>query len=157
MKTSTDTGTPVVPFSVVTSTQTINGVTVQPGVYITDAFIKNGTITNVKIADAAIDNAKIASLSADKINAGTISTNRLNIDGTTLSSDPNTGALRCVDAINANQITAGNISATVMQGTTVFADKLEGDVNTLRAFRDTSPQSFAGGANTGTYGGLLTF
>ena len=44
-----------------------------------------------------------------------------------------------------------------MQGTTVFADKLEGDVNTLRAFRDTTAQSFAGGANTGTYGGLLTF
>ena len=58
---------PIIPFSVNTSAQTINGVSVPAGVYIDTAYIKNGTITNTKIADAAIDNAKIASLSADKI------------------------------------------------------------------------------------------
>jgi hypothetical protein len=68
---------PIVPFSVTTSAQTINGVSVPAGVYIESSYIKNGTITNAKIADAAIDNAKIASLSADKINAGTLSADRI--------------------------------------------------------------------------------
>lgn len=40
----------------------INGVPIPVGVYMRDAFIGNGTITNAKIANAAIDNAKIANL-----------------------------------------------------------------------------------------------
>lgn len=75
-----------VPFIVQASATTIGGVAVPAGVYMTDAFIRNGSIINAKIADAAIDNAKIASLDAGKINAGTISTSRLNIDGSTLTS-----------------------------------------------------------------------
>lgn len=86
LKTASDTGTPLVPFIVTTSTQVVNGVSVPPGVYIADAFIKNGTITNAKIGNAAIDDAKIASLSANKITAGTIDTARLAIDNITLDS-----------------------------------------------------------------------
>lgn len=62
------------PFIVQTTTTTIGGVTVNPGVYMDAAYIENGTITNAKIANAAIDNAKITDLSATKITAGTIST-----------------------------------------------------------------------------------
>lgn len=51
---------PAMPFIVRTTATTINGVTVPVGVYITDAFIQNGTITNAKIGNAAIDSAKIA-------------------------------------------------------------------------------------------------
>lgn len=51
--------TPIVPFVVNTTTQTVNGVSVPPGVYMDAAFIKNGTITNAKIGNAAIDSAKI--------------------------------------------------------------------------------------------------
>lgn len=40
----------------------INGVLVPVGVYMRDAFIGNGTISNAKIGNAAIDNAKIADL-----------------------------------------------------------------------------------------------
>jgi len=40
----------------------INGVPVPVGVYMRDAFIANGTISNAKIGNAAIDNAKIANL-----------------------------------------------------------------------------------------------
>lgn len=65
--------TPVIPFIVTTTPQTINGVTVPVGVYINGAFIQNGTITNAKIGNAAIDDAKIANLSAGKITAGSIS------------------------------------------------------------------------------------
>ena len=52
--------TPIVPFVVNTTTQTVNGVAVPPGIYMDAAFIKNGTISNAKIATAAIDSAKIA-------------------------------------------------------------------------------------------------
>ena len=62
----------VSPFVVQTSTTTINGTSVPPGVYIRDAYIHDATITNAKIANLAVDNAKIASLSATKITAGAI-------------------------------------------------------------------------------------
>ena len=75
-----------VPFIVQASATTINGVAVPAGVYMTDTFIRNGSIINAKIANGTIDNAKIANLDAGKINAGTISTSRLNIDGSTLTS-----------------------------------------------------------------------
>lgn len=63
---------PAMPFIVQTTPTTINGVNVPVGVYINDAFIRNGTIINAMIANLAVDNAKIANLSADKITAGTI-------------------------------------------------------------------------------------
>jgi hypothetical protein len=51
---------PAMPFIVRTTATTINGVSVPVGVYITDAFIQNGTITNAKIANLGVDTAKIA-------------------------------------------------------------------------------------------------
>jgi hypothetical protein len=63
---------PAMPFIVRTTATTIGGVSVPVGVYMADAFIQNGTITNAKIANLAVDNAKIANLSADKLTAGSI-------------------------------------------------------------------------------------
>lgn len=64
--------TPIIPFVVNTTAQTINGVSVPAGIYMDAAFIKNGTITNAKIGNATIDDAKIASVNAGKISAGSI-------------------------------------------------------------------------------------
>lgn len=61
--TGTPTIAPAVPFIVRTTATTIGGVNVPAGVYMTDAFIQNGTISNAKIANLAVDNAKIANLS----------------------------------------------------------------------------------------------
>lgn len=61
------------PFIVQTTPTTINGVDVPAGVYIEDGFIKNGTITNLKVANGAIDDLKVASVSASKLTAGSIS------------------------------------------------------------------------------------
>lgn len=47
------------PFVVVTTTQTLNGETVEPGVYIDTATIQKATITEALIGNAAITNAKI--------------------------------------------------------------------------------------------------
>lgn len=75
------------PFMVVTSPQTINGVTYPAGTWIDVALIANATIGTAKIADLAVTGAKIAnatitdanisSLNADKITAGTINADRI--------------------------------------------------------------------------------
>lgn len=54
--------TEITPFIVQTSPTTLNGVSVPTGVYISEAFIRNGAIANAKIGNAAIDDAKIANL-----------------------------------------------------------------------------------------------
>jgi len=66
--------TSVIPFIVQASATTINGVSVPAGVYMNDAYIRNGTITNAKIGAAAVDNAKIAdaSITTAKIGAAQI-------------------------------------------------------------------------------------
>jgi hypothetical protein len=51
---------PSMPFIVQTTATTLNGVNVPVGVYMRDAFILNGSITNAKIGTAAIDTVKIA-------------------------------------------------------------------------------------------------
>ena len=60
------------PFVVQATPTTINGVAVPAGVYMADAFVQNGTITNAKIANLAVDDAKVASLSVSKLTAGSI-------------------------------------------------------------------------------------
>jgi hypothetical protein len=67
----------VLPFVVQTTATTINGESVPAGVYIDQAYIKNGTITNAKIGDAAIDDAKIANLDAGKITTGYLDADRI--------------------------------------------------------------------------------
>lgn len=86
---------PAMPFIVRTTATTIGGVAVPVGVYITDAFIQNGTISNAKIANAAIDDAKIASLSANKITTGYLSADRIE-----------------AASITADKIGSGTISAS---------------------------------------------
>ena len=112
-----------VPFVVQASATTINGVAVPAGVYMSDAFVKNGSIVNAKIGNAAIDNAKISSLSADKLTAGTVNTSRLNIDAATLTADPTTGALQ-VNEISANKVTSGTIATSLinLDGATITAN-----------------------------------
>lgn len=60
------------PFVIRTTTTTIGGKTVDPGVYIDSAQITNGSITNAKIANLAVDDATIASVSAGKLTAGNL-------------------------------------------------------------------------------------
>ena len=114
-----------VPFIVQSSATTINGVSVPAGVYITDAFVRNGSIVNAKIANAAIDNAKISNLSADKLNAGKVSTSLLNIDGATLTSSIINGvATLIVNEISANKVTSGTIATSLLDldGSTITAN-----------------------------------
>tara|TARA_A100000164_G_scaffold177710_1_gene157825 strand:- start:11905 stop:14043 length:2139 start_codon:yes stop_codon:yes gene_type:complete len=54
-----------VPFVVVTSPTTQNGVTVPAGTYIHSAMIANGTIANAQIGNLAVDSAQIADLAVE--------------------------------------------------------------------------------------------
>lgn len=72
--------TPIIPFTVTTTPTVENGVTIQPGVYINSAFIK----------DASITSAKIGSIQADKITTGSLKVT-IGLDG-----DLNVGTGRIV-------------------------------------------------------------
>jgi hypothetical protein len=101
---------PAMPFIVRTTTVTINGVNVPEGVYMNDAFIQNGTITNAKIANLAVDNAKVANLDAAKINTGYLSADRIqagSIDTKLLNVD---AAAITYGYINVARIADGTIS-----------------------------------------------
>ena len=99
---------PAEPFIVRTTPTTINGVSVPVGVYMTDTFIQNGTITTAKIGDLAVDTAKIADaaitnlkvndLNGQKIDAGSITADKL-----------------AAGTITANELAAGTIDATRLQ------------------------------------------
>ena len=71
------------PFMVLTSPQTIGGVTYPAGTWMDVALIANATIGTAHIQDASITNAKIASLSAEKITAGIISADRIGANSIT--------------------------------------------------------------------------
>jgi hypothetical protein len=96
------------PFTVQTTPTVVNGVPVPVGVYITDAFIKNGTITNAKIADAAIDNAKIISLDASKITTGFLDAKR--IQAGDITADKITVNTLSVLSPNLGNITGGSLN-----------------------------------------------
>lgn len=66
-----------VPFAVLTTAQTINGVTFEPGVYIDGGSINHLSVGTAQLADLAVDNAKIANLSAEKITAGDVDADRM--------------------------------------------------------------------------------
>ena len=104
----------ILPFIVQATPTTINGLAVPAGVYINDAFIRNGTITNAKIGNAAIDDAKIANLSAAKIIAGSLAVGQYiqssnyipGAQGWRINAD---GSAQFMAANIAGQLTAGQI------------------------------------------------
>ena len=103
MRGGTNTAAATVPFAVQATAATINGESVPAGVYMADAFIKNGSI----------ESAKIGSLNASKITAGFISADRINgnsIEASKLSIDNNVFA----EASNGDLILAtGSATAGV--------------------------------------------
>jgi hypothetical protein len=110
---------PAMPFIVRTTATTIGGVAVPVGVYITDAFIQNGTISNAKIANLAVDVAKIADLTvtAAKIANATITAAKI--------TDATITAAKIADAtITAAKITDATITGAKIADATITAAKI---------------------------------
>jgi hypothetical protein len=123
--------TPTAPFIVRTTPVNLGGVEVPVGVYITDGYIQNGTITNAKIANLAVDSAKIASITADKIIAGSINVGQYiqssnyvsgsagwKIDG---GGSAEFGAASIRGQLVASQINSNGLSIRAADGTVILS------------------------------------
>jgi len=148
---------PAMPFIVRTTSTTIGGVAVPAGVYMTDAFIQNGTITNAKIANLAVDNAKISSLAVDKLTAGSIAVGEhiqstgyvagsagWRIDGNGNAEFSN---VTVRGNVTGSTITGGTISGALITGAT-----LQTAATGQRIVMDTQGLLFLAGATTGKFG-----
>lgn len=121
--TGTPSEDPSYPFIVRTTQTTLNGETVPAGVYMKDAFIQNGTITNAKIGDAAIDNAKIANVDAGKITTGYLDAQR--IEAGSITADLiNTDGLTIKDADGNVILTSGSTLAVPTNADFTGAEEL---------------------------------
>ena len=100
----------VLPFVIQTTPTTLNGESVPAGVYIDQAFIKNGSIVNAQIADATIDKAKIASLDVDDVTAGTLSANHI-----------------AIDSVGLDTATINGVESLILRSGGVFVDNLSID------------------------------
>ena len=118
--------TDIIPFVVTTTTTTLNGETVPAGVYISEAFIKNGAISNAKIGVLSADKITTGELDAERIGASTITSTKLAADSVTAeklaisSSTDGTassiymdsnGAIKVYDASGNLRVKIGNLSA----------------------------------------------
>ncbi|MFA5663446.1 hypothetical protein, partial [Castellaniella sp.] len=164
---------------VVEEATTINGVSVQPGIYIRDLFVANGSISRLKIGLAAIDDARIANMSVDKLLAGSLQADqyiqstsyvagtsgfRLSANG---NAELNNAVLRgtiyaTAGLIGGNTITSTEVkSPTFSEGSAGWRLKSSGDVEfnngTFRGALDAATGSFKGSldAATGSFKGAL--
>ena len=130
MRGGSDTTAAVTPFTVQATATTINGEVVPAGVYMTDAFIKNGSIVSAKIGSLAVDKITGTFAEFQSVLTGNLDANRINLDGTTLTSvNVNNGdgtftPTLAVNAIAANQITSGviNTSRINLDDATITSD-----------------------------------
>ena len=113
---------------------------------ISAANIQAGTIGAAEISAGAITATEIA--------AGAVDASKLIIDGSSITSVVVNGTPTLqLGSVNVNKLTGNSISATIMSGTTVYADNLTGDVAVLLPFRSTSTVSVLG--NTASGGGTV--
>lgn len=144
----------IVPFTVNTTPQTINGVYVPAGTYMDAAYIKNGTITNAKIGNLAVDDAKIASLSVSKLKAGTLSVGEWIASANYVAGTQGW-------AINSNgtaELSNAVVRGTVYANAGTFAGSLSAATGTFAGSLSAATGSFSGSLNaaTGTFAGSLS-
>lgn len=118
-----------VPFSVLSISQTINGYSAQPGVYIDGAVIVNGTVQNAQIANLAVDSAKIANLAVDatKIANATITDAKIaaaTITAASIAAATITGAKIASATITAANIASATITAANIATATITGAKI---------------------------------
>jgi len=139
-----------VPFIYHDGSGTLNGETVPAGVYMKRTFIGEAQIQNAQIKELAADKISSGFISSGRIQTNSIDASKLNIDNSSLTSSVVGGVPTLqIGAVNVNTLTGNSISATIMSGTTVYANRLTGDVNKLIPFRSTTPVPFRGNAASG--------
>ena len=103
-------------------------------VYIKEALIEDGSITNAKIGTLSADKITTGGMSAARITAGTISTDRLDasvIVATDLSTNTST-------VIHGGNITTNTISATSIVTDSITGDQINTNLLNVKSFDDVS-------------------
>ena len=143
---------PALPFVVQATPTTVNGVEVPAGVYMSDAFIQNATITNAKIANLAVDDAKIANLSVSKLDAGSLKVGSY-ISSSNYVSGSQGFAVWATGAAEFNNVT---VRGAVYASTGVFTGKVYASEGSFTGAVTATSGSFTGSiySSSGTIGGL---
>jgi hypothetical protein len=89
MRGGSNTATATVPFVVQASATTLNGESVPAGVYMADAFIKNGSIASAKIGELHGDKITAGTITSDRISSNRIEASKLQIDTNVLAEASN--------------------------------------------------------------------
>ena len=103
-------------------------------VYIKEALIEDGSITNAKIGTLSADKITTGGMSAARITAGTISTDRLDasvIVATDLSTNTST-------VIHGGNITTNTISATSIVTDSITGDQINTNLLNVKSFDNVS-------------------
>lgn len=92
-----------VPFAVLTTAQTINGVAFDPGVYIDGASINHETVGSAQIGKEVVDDSHVANISAAKVKFGEMSGDRIG-----------------VNSLNSDRLITNTLAAKLAQITTAY-------------------------------------
>ena len=155
----------IAPF-IVTAATVINGENVPAGVYMTNAFIKNGSIDNVKLGEVSADKITFGRLEGNLIKANTINVDRINggvIQSTDLSNNSTTeihGGNIITGTVNATAIIAGTVTGTQINADTLNVkhfDNVSADIKSHRADGAFVPLSVEANVQSwsGTYPGQV--
>jgi len=150
MRGGSNTATATVPFVVQASATTLNGESVPAGVYMADAFIKNGSIANAKIGTLNADKITAGSIAAARIAANTIDASKLRLDNSTIASQNISG----IPTVIIKDLGVGNAK---IQNLAVSTLKIQDQAVTFpSAITTSSTVSFAGTSSGTTFSTIQT-
>ena len=150
MRGGSDTTAAVSPFVIQATQTTINNETVPAGVYMTDAFIKNGSIVSAKIGSLAVDKLSGTMATFGTTVTGKLAANKIELDGSTIES----ATINGVPTVRIKDLGVGNAKISDLSATKLTAGSLTvhnaAVSNTMgKLFSVTS--GYSGGALTTAY------
>lgn len=153
-------GTPgSVPFAVLTTAQTINGVAFNAGVYIDGGSIVDATITNAKIKDLAVDSAKIADATITTAKIGDLQITSAKIADATITTakigDAQITSAK-ISALDAAKITTGTLNAARIAANSITASKIVSNGLSIKATDGTVILSAGATLATSSFSGDVT-
>lgn len=150
MRGGSNSATASVPFVVQASSTTLNGESVPAGVYMADAFIKNGSIASAKIGTLSATKITADTISADRIGANSINASKLVLDNSTITSQTLSG----VPTVIIKDLGVGNAKIANLAVSTL---KIQNQAVTFpNAITTSSTVSFAGTSSGTTYSTIQT-
>ena len=150
MRGGSNTTAATVPFVVQASATTLNGESVPAGVYMADAFIKNGSIANAKIGALNADKITAGSIAAARISANSIDASKLRLDNSTITSQTIGG----VPTVIIKDLGVGNAKIANLAVSTL---KIQNQAVTFpNAITTSSTVTFAGTSSGTTFSTIQT-